>query len=145
MTKKHADSIDMQNPPQDVPHVDRAMLDRHLARAAVDPQGELETLVADEALSVGLWPLRTALEREAGNRWRAPYEVEVVACHVVARLAKLREANRLPAVEIPDQTLTLWKQLHAPPACLPVGEFVLERIAERASRRRTEHASEKPA
>ncbi len=117
------------------------MLDEHLERAARDPGGERAALAADDALTAALWPLRTALEREAGADWRTPCEVETVASHVVGRLAAMRSAKGLPAVELPDRTLAHWERLAQPPQSIPLGDYVLELIAERRTRRDSERAN----
>ena len=134
MRTKQATGLDILNPPRDVPRVDRMMLDEHLERAARDPEGERAALAADDALTAALWPLRTALEREAGTGWRAPYDVETVASHVLGRLAAMRTAKGLPAGELPDRTLAHWERLAQPPLSIPLGDYVLERIAARRTR-----------
>ena len=110
------------------------MLDEHLERAARDPEGERCALAADEALTAALWPLRTALEREAGSDWRAPYVVETVASHTLERIAAIRATKGLPAVELPEATLAHWERLAQPPLSIPFGDYVLERIAARRTR-----------
>lgn len=129
--KKQPDGVDILNPPANIPHVDRSMLDEHLERAARDPDAELALLCGDDALTAALWPLRTALEREAGNKWRCPWEVEAVATDVVGRLAAIRAAAGLPARTLPDSTLTHWKRMAAPPTFLPLNAYVSARIEER--------------
>ena len=136
MTNKRSTEVDVLNPPPNVPRVDRAMLNEHLERAARDPDGERTALAADSALTAALWPLRTALEREAGAEWRAPYDVETVASHVLGRLAAMRATEGLPAVELPDSTLAHWKRLARPPQSIPLGDYVLERIAARETQNR---------
>ncbi|MCY4120877.1 MAG: hypothetical protein OXG72_08160 [Acidobacteria bacterium] len=133
--KKQPDGVDIPNPPANIPHVDRTMLDEHLKRAAHDPEGELALLCGDDALTAALWPLRTALEREAGNKWRCPWEVEAVATDVVGRLAAIRAAAGVPARRLPDTTLAHWKRLAAPPASLPLNAYVSARIEERIRER----------
>ena len=141
MRIKQPTGADVLNPPRNVPRVDRAMLDEHLERAARDPEGERAALAADEALTAALWPLRTVLEREAGADWRAPYEVETVASHVVGRLAAMRAAKGLPAVELPDRMLAHCERLAQPPQSIPLGDYVLELIAERRTRQHADRAN----
>lgn len=136
MTKtRRATRVDTANPPDEVPHVTREMLDEHLERAARDPGAELAALEEDESLTAALWPLRTALEREAGNEWRCPYEVESVASDVVGRLAALRAAAGLPAVRLPDSSLHHWSRLAAPPTFLPLSDYVIGQIEQRRRER----------